>query len=149
MRTPKDATAGKVECANCPWIGDASEGNDIADYSMRCEAGDTVPTCECPMCGCLAFPCGPRPPQTKTEALAHIDATLARIETLGGPEATRAVLASIPRRWPYTWTYTTGAWGHKKTADTITRAQFAALLEKWNRAGCGQWRYTEGHNPCA
>lgn len=51
--------------------------------------------------------------------------------------------------WPYTWTHTSGAWGHAESADPLTRTEWLALLAKWNAAGKGHWQFKEGHIPCA
>lgn len=50
-----------VECQNCGWRGDISQGEECRRLLDRVEPGDRMPYCDCPHCGASCFPPDPAP----------------------------------------------------------------------------------------
>ncbi len=42
-----------VECENCGWRGESSEGHQIRMLLERVGPGEIMPACECPRCGAV------------------------------------------------------------------------------------------------
>jgi hypothetical protein len=59
MKTPAFATEGRHRCQNCQKAWDADELLDIEDLGQRIDAGEPVPSGECPECGALCQPVKP------------------------------------------------------------------------------------------
>lgn len=47
---------GRHECDNCNEVFEEGELDEIRKYSERVAPGGTVPSGQCPSCGCLCFP---------------------------------------------------------------------------------------------
>ncbi|MCI0421508.1 MAG: hypothetical protein L0312_20165 [Acidobacteria bacterium] len=55
----------KHQCDNCQKIWTTDQLQDIADIYERIEPGGTVPSGECPKCGCLCYPLEEGKPQPR------------------------------------------------------------------------------------
>ena len=56
MKTKRIAVGGLHKCGNCGKIHDAIDLGDMEDLHERVEAGNSVPSGECPDCGALCYP---------------------------------------------------------------------------------------------
>jgi hypothetical protein len=56
MKTPRFALDGKHECQNCEMVWEADELNGIENIYERVEAGEPIPSGQCPDCGALCHP---------------------------------------------------------------------------------------------
>jgi hypothetical protein len=62
MKDGPFATEGNHECDNCGLVIPADKLLGIADLSQRVEAGNPIPSGECPHCGALCYPVGDHSP---------------------------------------------------------------------------------------
>jgi hypothetical protein len=69
MKTPRIAVDGLHKCDNCGKIHDAIDLLGMEDLHLRVEAGNPVPSGECPSCGALCYPYTKRLPKRVSNKL--------------------------------------------------------------------------------
>lgn len=88
----------QVKCANCEWIGDQGETEEIADFWSRVDVGGEVPAGDCPKCGAFAYLVKPAtvPP---ADLLAALVEALPYVETAEHDDAYKpGAVAKVSKR---------------------------------------------------